>query len=861
MARNAEANLLLRIKEQGKEALTKIGENLESIRNKAALASAALTGFMGLSVKKYAEQEEAGKALNRVLENQGSNVDELSKKYTALAQAIQDKTTQDDGAIVKGIALARAFTGQLELTEDLIKATVDFAAFTGQDLEQAFTMVGKSIGTTTNALARSGVELDSNATKAEKMEVITRKLSTAYGGFAEAQREGSGELKAFTNTLDDLLAELGKEYMPTLIKATKETAAFIKVVTNNKELVEWTAKLVAAGAAFTALVAAMATFGLAWPGIVTAFTLMSGAAGTVLAVLSGPVGIAAALVAMAGGAAYASGALDGVISKAKELAGIDTGPAFDPDKNEGDQKYVMMTRAKERAKQIADAEIQEAKRSKAEQLELAEQAAKEREKVDRESLKARLEDQEDHWKELKRLKKDAEDEHREHLQEIANNPVKVLFEKEISKEELANAGIGLATGFLAGLQNGAEGARQMGATVAEGMGNVLQDKLNNAIGDDALFGLGGMFKELFAFSSQSEEQIKAQTKAFVEAIPGLIEATVKFAPAFVEALLDAVGDPAFWDGFIKAMGRATAANGDALARQWGIKSGEEFFATMKDKVGGFFETIWDGFESLFGNFFSNIGNFLSGIWSAIGQMFSGVGDLFGKIGESVKNAVSSVFGNIGDILSDKLGGFLGKFNEVLQQPKEMLSNFVNGFRGVFDNLKDSVTGIFDKIKSALTDPLEGLKKIFEGFTNAVKGITGGGGGGVTGAAKSAIGKIGSALGFQSGGQVPGYANGGYIMPSIQKFAAGGTTDTVPAMLTPGEFVINREATKNNLGLLQSINAGAGGGGGAGTTVNITVNGGFLGDEASARQLARAIDQQLLKLRQGNQSVAFDAGVS
>jgi hypothetical protein len=43
----------------------------------------------------------------------------------------------------------------------------------------------------------------------------------------------------------------------------------------------------------------------------------------------------------------------------------------------------------------------------------------------------------------------------------------------------------------------------------------------------------------------------------------------------------------------------------------------------------------------------------------------------------------------------------------------------------------------------------------------------------------------------SGGGVPG----------------SGNTDTVPAMLTPGEFVINKEATKNNLGLLQAINDG------------------------------------------------------
>ena len=37
------------------------------------------------------------------------------------------------------------------------------------------------------------------------------------------------------------------------------------------------------------------------------------------------------------------------------------------------------------------------------------------------------------------------------------------------------------------------------------------------------------------------------------------------------------------------------------------------------------------------------------------------------------------------------------------------------------------------------------------------------------------------------------------------------TDTVPAMLSPGEFVVNAKSTKNNLGLLRSINSSAGNG--------------------------------------------------
>jgi TP901 family phage tail tape measure protein len=56
-----------------------------------------------------------------------------------------------------------------------------------------------------------------------------------------------------------------------------------------------------------------------------------------------------------------------------------------------------------------------------------------------------------------------------------------------------------------------------------------------------------------------------------------------------------------------------------------------------------------------------------------------------------------------------------------------------------------------------------------------------------------------AVGLNKGGSVftPDYGN---TVPGT------GNTDTVPAMLTPGEFVVNKESTKNNLGLLHAINA-------------------------------------------------------
>lgn len=49
-------------------------------------------------------------------------------------------------------------------------------------------------------------------------------------------------------------------------------------------------------------------------------------------------------------------------------------------------------------------------------------------------------------------------------------------------------------------------------------------------------------------------------------------------------------------------------------------------------------------------------------------------------------------------------------------------------------------------------------------------------------------------------------------------------------------------------------------GGMGTRIHIQVNGGFLGTQSEAKEFAIALDKELLKLRQSNESLAFDRGI-
>ncbi|REK17957.1 MAG: phage tail tape measure protein [Planctomycetota bacterium] len=73
------------------------------------------------------------------------------------------------------------------------------------------------------------------------------------------------------------------------------------------------------------------------------------------------------------------------------------------------------------------------------------------------------------------------------------------------------------------------------------------------------------------------------------------------------------------------------------------------------------------------------------------------------------------------------------------------------------------------------------------------------------AAAAAAGGGGGGQAF--GGLIRGYADGGPVVPFHYMAAGGKGTDTVPAMLTPGEFVINARSAGKFFPQLQAINAG------------------------------------------------------
>lgn len=177
----------------------------------------------------FREQERAIASLNTTLANAGVYSEQYSQHIQNLASEIQNYSNYGDEAIIKAQALGQSFIGQTRITEQLTKAVVDFAAATGMDLEQAFTLVGKSIGSSTNALGRYGVELQKGMSDSQKMEAITAQLTSRYEGQARQMANASIQLK---NALGDLAEEIGRQLNPALEKGQRLLLKFTQAATN-----------------------------------------------------------------------------------------------------------------------------------------------------------------------------------------------------------------------------------------------------------------------------------------------------------------------------------------------------------------------------------------------------------------------------------------------------------------------------------------------------------------------------------------------------------------------------------------------------------------------------------------------------
>ena len=216
-----------------------------TLRSKMLLASFGAGLFassIGRLAKLYGEQERAQQKLSIQLGG-------TSRQLLEFASSQQQVTRFGDEVTISAMATAAAFTKNEDEIQALTKASMDYAIFTGQDLNSAVETVSKSIFSSTNLLNRYGIQFTGTTGTADRFNNALDAIRKVAGGLAEGEA-GTLNMALFQmgNAIGDLGESIGSIFVPAIIKAAEGLKALSEFMSESRVKSYGTAMIIAAGA-------------------------------------------------------------------------------------------------------------------------------------------------------------------------------------------------------------------------------------------------------------------------------------------------------------------------------------------------------------------------------------------------------------------------------------------------------------------------------------------------------------------------------------------------------------------------------------------------------------------------------------
>jgi len=236
MAKDKKLNIKVSTTGAGKakQELGGLNGAISKMGKAVGIASAAYFGARGLIsgfstvIRLAGEQEQAEKKLEVA----------LGKTSTALlnhASALQKMTAFGDEAIIGVQASLAAFIKDEEQIKKATEATLDMAVAMGMDLKAAGDLVAKTLGSSTNAMSRYGIQVEGAVGSTERLESLTNNVATLFGGQASAQAETmAGSLDQASNSAGDLAEKIGEKLSPLVVSMAND---FKRTAENLSELI------------------------------------------------------------------------------------------------------------------------------------------------------------------------------------------------------------------------------------------------------------------------------------------------------------------------------------------------------------------------------------------------------------------------------------------------------------------------------------------------------------------------------------------------------------------------------------------------------------------------------------------------
>jgi len=239
MAKKIDIQVKARGAKKAGQELGKVDSRLKGLAKSAGLAAAGFFGGRALlsgmkeAIRLAGIQEQAEKKLAVAL---GGTSTALLKQ----ASALQQVTTFGDEAILGVQASLAAFIKNEDQIKKATVATLDMAVAMGMDLKAAGDLVAKTLGSSTNAMSRYGIEVNGAVGSTERLESLTNNVAKLFGGQAKAQAETlAGSIEQMKNAIGDTAEALGRLLAPAITNiAVSMKAAAEKVGSFFQEMTE-----------------------------------------------------------------------------------------------------------------------------------------------------------------------------------------------------------------------------------------------------------------------------------------------------------------------------------------------------------------------------------------------------------------------------------------------------------------------------------------------------------------------------------------------------------------------------------------------------------------------------------------------
>lgn len=237
MAKFTSADIEISAKDQTKKGVSSAKKGVGAL-TKAVKSYGAEIAAVYLIVRKamkvvtdltdaYSKQEMAIAKMESALRATGDYTPILSDALQTLARELQNVTTYGDEATLEATALLQSLAN---LNEQGLKQTIplilDFAAGMNIDLNTAASLIGKTLGSTTNALSRYGIVLDATAPQVEKLAQLQDAINEKFGGRAvDLANTYTGQVEQLKNQYGDLKEQMGfliSQTMPIYIEMTSK---------------------------------------------------------------------------------------------------------------------------------------------------------------------------------------------------------------------------------------------------------------------------------------------------------------------------------------------------------------------------------------------------------------------------------------------------------------------------------------------------------------------------------------------------------------------------------------------------------------------------------------------------------------